>query len=132
MFSRIERPFMEKPFVPEQGNDPPEVPDEGLAAHHPGSDPAAHMVIAQTPVPKINIVEKDIVQGAQDEHLHAPEPKSPPRILVGLWRHVIKIMMPNQKRDEGEPGDFGGVVPEKPGRNGLVPGRQMVDDVFHG
>ena len=123
---------MEKPFVPEQRNDPPEVPDEGLAAHHPGSDPAGHVVIAQAPVTKINIVEEDIVQDAQDKHPHAPEPKSAPSILVRLWRQVVKIMMPNQERDEGEPGDFRGVVPQKPGGDALVPGRQMVDDVFHG
>ena len=96
------------------------------------ADPAGHMVIAQTPVPKINIIEKEIVQDAQDKHPNAPEPKSAPGILVGLWRHVIKIMMPNQERDEGEPGDFRGVVPQKPGRDGLVPGRQMLDDVSHG
>ena len=50
---------MEKPFIPEQRNDPPEVPDEGFAAHRPFSDTAGHMVIAQAPVAKITIVEKD-------------------------------------------------------------------------
>ena len=64
MFSRIKRPFMEKPFIPEQRNDPPEVPDEGFAAHRPFPDSAGHMVIAQAPVAKINIIKKDIVQDA--------------------------------------------------------------------
>lgn len=36
MFRRIERPFMEKAFVPEQRNAPPEVPDKGFAGHRPG------------------------------------------------------------------------------------------------
>src|SRR5271169_2266232 len=29
MLMDIERPFMEEPFVPEQWNDPPEIPDKG-------------------------------------------------------------------------------------------------------
>ena len=123
---------MEKPFVPEQRNDPPEVPDEGFAAHRPFPDTAGHMVIAQAPVTKINIVEEEIVQDAQDKHPHGPEPKGAPGILVRLRRHVVKIMMPNEERDEGEPGDFRGVIPQKPGGDALVPGRQMLDDVFHG
>ena len=123
---------MKKPFVPEQRDDPPEVPDEGFAAHRPFSETAAHMVIAQAPVAKISIVEEKIVQDAQDKHPHAPEPESAPGILVRLRRHIIKIMMPNEEGDKGEAGDFRGVVPQKPGGDELVRGRQMLDDVFHG
>ena len=110
MFVHVEGPFVEEPFVPEERNDPPEIPAQGL----PMEEFVIPVGVAETPGAPVNIVEENIVYCAQDQDTEGPEPESPPRIDVFHGRHVIKVMVPDQERHQGKTGNFSGVIPQEP------------------
>ena len=60
MLMDIERPFVEEPFVPEQRNDPPEIPDKGLAVEVSFGKLSFHVMVSQPPVPKIDHIVENV------------------------------------------------------------------------
>src|SRR5271157_858257 len=66
MFMDIEGPFVEEPLVPEERNNPPEIPDKGLSVDYSFGDVMFHMVVAQAPMTEVEVVEEDVVQHHQD------------------------------------------------------------------
>src|SRR5208337_955882 len=131
VFMDIEGPFVEEPLVPQQGNNPPEVPDEGLSVEGPFGYVTGHMVDAQAPVTEVEVVVENVVQRHQDNDADGPEPEISPGIHVPARRQVIEIVVPDKEGDQGETGDFGGVVPQKTGGVALVGRGQVFDHLFH-
>ena len=78
MLMDIERPFVEEPFVPEQGNDIPEIPDERLAVEESFGKPSFHVMVSQSPVPKIDYIEDNVSDDHQDQYADRPEPECAP------------------------------------------------------
>src|SRR5208283_688327 len=66
MLVDIERPFVEKPFVPKQGDDIPEIPDKGLAVEVSFGEFSVHVMDSQSPVPKIYYIVDNITYNHQD------------------------------------------------------------------
>ena len=52
MLMDIERPFVEKPFVPKQGDDIPEIPQKGLAVEVSFGEFSVHVMDSHSPYPK--------------------------------------------------------------------------------
>ena len=78
MLMDIERPFVEEPFVPEQRNDPPEIPDEGLAAEVSFGKLSMHVMYSQPPVTKIDYIEDNVTDDRQDQYAERPVPECAP------------------------------------------------------
>jgi hypothetical protein len=78
MLMDIERPFVEEPFVPEQRNDPPEIPYKGLAGEVSFGKLSFHVMVSQSPVPKIDYIKKNIIDDRQDQYAEGPVPECSP------------------------------------------------------
>ena len=82
MIMHIEGPLVEEPFIPEQWNNPPEIPYERFAVRE-SVDQLLHVMVAKAPVTEINIVEEDIVDSAQNQDSDSSEPEASPGINIG-------------------------------------------------
>ena len=57
LIMNVERPLVEEPLVPEKWDDPPEIPDEGFTVDKSFRKVTVHMMIAQSPVTEVEVVE---------------------------------------------------------------------------
>jgi len=48
---------VEEPLVPEEWDDPPEIPDKGFTVDESFSKRPVHMMIAKSPVTEVDVVE---------------------------------------------------------------------------
>ena len=97
---------MKKPLIPEQGDDPPEIPHQGFAVRESFGQ-FTHVVVAQGPMAKVGVVEDPVEDGREQQHADGAEEEAAPTVEVGARGHVIEIVMPDEEGDEGETGDFG-------------------------
>ena len=107
----IERPFVKEPFVPEQRNYPPEIPDERLARDISFGKISSHVMNSESPVPKVYHIIENVRDDHQYKYACRPEPERPPGILVRHWRHVVEIVMPGKEWDQRKSGDFRRMIP---------------------
>jgi hypothetical protein len=78
MFVKVEWPLVKEPFVPQKRNDPPEVPDERFAFQHPFSNSSGHVMVAQTPVAEVQVIEKEVVQDGKQQDADGSGPEAGP------------------------------------------------------
>ena len=109
MFMFVKWPFVEVPFVPEQWDDPPEIPDQRFAV----DEFVVPVRIAQAPVAKIAIIEKCIIDHAKNHNSDGSEHEPAPGVHIVHGNHIVEIMMPCQERNQCETGDFSGMIPQE-------------------
>lgn len=112
MLMDIERPLVEKPLVPQQGNDPPEIPHQRFAMGEPFGQ-LGHVVVAQGPMTEVAVVENPVKHSGEQADAGGAEEEPAPAVRIVSRRHVIEIMVPDEKGDEGETGDLRRMDPEK-------------------
>ena len=103
---------MEEPFIPEQGNDPPEVPDQRFPMRESFCQ-FGHVMVAQSPVTEIGVIENPVQDGSANQYPNRAEAKPTPAVRIGGGRHIIKVMVPDEKGDQCETSNLSRVNPEK-------------------
>ena len=127
----VERPLVEEPLVPEERDDPPEIPDEGFTAYQSSSNLVPHVRIAQSPVPEVYIVEEIVIYDRQYEDTKSSEPEASPGIHILRRRHIVKVVVPLEERNQGHTGDLSRMYPQEARGVSLIPRGQMVHDIVH-
>ena len=74
----VERPLVKKPLIPEQGNNPPEIPHKGFAVE----EPVCPVGIAKCPGAKVSVIVTNVVQDAEEKNAAGSEPEGPPGIHI--------------------------------------------------
>ena len=64
------------------------------------TDIAVHMLVTQSPVTEVNVVEQIIIDDRQHKNTKRPEPEGAPGVYILLRAHIIEIVVPLEERDQ--------------------------------